>query len=316
MRSPFPQDIQLTAIAVAVQNRELIADLVLPRTEPLSKSKFSYQFYPLEQMFTVPDTSVGRRSRVNEVDFSGEQRIDTTEDQGLEYALPYSDTRDAPDNTNLAGMTTEWLMQLVLLGREVRTSGLVFDPDSYDGNVEVVSAADQFDNPDSDPLALLLDALDRPIMRPNTMVIGQSEWRALRTNPSIVKAVHGTLGDKGAASKEQIAELLEVRDILIGRGLVNVATPGQKPAMKPCWRGNVALLYQDPTAARIAGLVEGGNVTFGFTAQTGTRVAGQWEDEKIGLRGGTRVRTGETVKEIICAPSLGYLLEDVTGAGA
>lgn len=313
MRSPFPQDTQLTAIAIAVQNRELIADLVLPRTSPLAKSKFSYQYYPPEQMFAVPQTGVGRRGRVNEVDFSGEAIEASTDDYGLEYGLPYTDVRDAPDNTDLAALTTEWLTGLVLLDREVRTSQLVLNPDTYKGNSEVLSPADRFDNPDSDPLGLLLDVLDRPIMRPNVLVMGQSEWRGLRTNASIVKAVHGTLGDKGAASKEQIMELLEVRDIIVGRSLVNIAAPGKSTQMKPCWQGGVALLYQDPTAARIAGQVEGGNVTFGFTAQTGTRLAGQWDDRTIGLRGGTRVRVGETIKEVVCAPSLGFLLQDVIG---
>lgn len=314
MRTPFPQDIQLTAIAVAVQNREMIADLVLPRTEPLAKTLFRYQSYPLDQFFTVPDTTVGRRSRVNQVDFSGKPVDASTQDRGLEYGLPYADERDAPSNTNLAGMTTEWLMGLILLDREVRTAGLVFSAPTYQGNSEVVGAGNQFDNPNADPVGYILEKLDEPIMRPNQMVIGEREWRALRTNPNVVKAVHGNPGDKGAATKQQVTELFELERIDIGRGRVNTQKPGLPAEIAPCWRGNVALLYQNPTAARIAGTVEGGNVTFGFTAQTGTRLAGQWEDRNIGLRGGTMVRTGETVQEIVCAPSLGYLLEDVLAA--
>ena len=41
--SPFPVDVQLTAIAMAVKNRAMIADIVLPRTAPLNKNNFSYQ---------------------------------------------------------------------------------------------------------------------------------------------------------------------------------------------------------------------------------------------------------------------------------
>ncbi len=53
-----------------------------------------------------------------------------------------------------------------------------------------------------------------------------------------------------------------------------------------------------------------GGVTFGFTAEWGGRIAGQWEDKNIGLRGGQRVRVGESVKELIIASQAGYFIED------
>ncbi len=311
MPGPFVEDRQLTAIAIAVQNRQMIADFVLPRTSPLSKNAFRYQDFPVGQFLTVPDTRVGRRSRVNEVEFEGRPVDASTEDEGLEHPLPNRDIDNAPDNTNLEAMTTEWLTGLVLLAREVRTSALVFNPDTYGDNKEVVGASDRFDNADSDPVGHLLDVLDRPIMRPNLMTIGQSEWRVLRTHPKVVKAVQGNSGDSGAATVQQVAELLEIDRILVGRALVNASKPGQPAVLKKCWSGGVSLIYQDESAARLSGLVESGNVTFGFTAQTGQRVALSREDGDIGLRGGRRVRVGETVKEIVCAPSLGFFLKDV-----
>ncbi|MCG5260387.1 phage capsid protein [Cupriavidus gilardii] len=311
MDSPFPQDTQLTAIAVIVRNQMMIADEVLPRTAPLGKEKFSYQSYPAEQQFTVPDTKVGRRSQVNEVEFSGKRVTDETEDHGLDHPLPISDINNAPANTNIEALTTEMLSGLIILDREVRTSRLVFNKDSYAGNSEVVSATDRFDAAGSDPVEYLLDVLDRPIMRPNIAVIGQSEWRLLRTHPAVVKAVHGNNGDKGAATRQQVAELLEIEDILVGRARVNYAKPGKAAELRPCWRGGMALIYQDKAAAKVAGVVDGSNVTFGFTAQYGTRVAGSKDDSTIGLRGGRRVRVGESVKEVICAPHLGFFLQDV-----
>ena len=310
-QSAFPQDTQLTAIAIAVQNRALIADEVLPRTVPLSKNAFKYQLYPVEQFMTVPNTHVGRRSRVNQVDFHGEEKNDATEDYGLEHPLPQSDIDNAPENTNIEGMTTEWLTGLVLLDREIRVAKKVFNAASYGSNTETITASDRFDNPSSDPLGLMLDVLDRPIMRPNLIVIGQSEWRAMRTHPVIVKAVNRNSGDSGAVSKEAVAELLEIDKIIVGRSLVNISKPGQTANIVQCWSGGLTAIYQDTAAAKISGLVDGANVTFGFTAQTGQRIAGSDWDKDIGLRGGRRVRVGETVKEVICAPSLGYFLKDV-----
>ncbi|MCW5300875.1 phage capsid protein [Herbaspirillum lusitanum] len=311
MPTPFPQDTQLTAIAIAVRNPNLIADEVLPRSTPLSKTGFKYQEYPVEQFMTVPDTKVGRRSRVNQVDFKGKLVSNSTEDYGLEHPLPNSDITDAPDNTNLEAMTSEWLAGLVLLDREYRVAQLVFNPASYGANNATIAAADRFDNANSDPLEMLLDYLDRPILRPNTMTIGQREWRLLRTHPVIAKAANGTSGDKGAVTKERVAELLEIEKIVVGQARLNSAKPGQNANLQPCWAGGLSLTYQDAAAAKMSGVVDGANVTFGFTAQTGQRVAGAKDDSNIGLRGGRMVRVGETVKEVICAPSLGFFLKDV-----
>jgi hypothetical protein len=51
-------------------------------------------------------------------------------------------------------------------------------------------------------------------------------------------------------------------------------------------------------------------VTFGVTAQFGTRVAGSWDDKNIGLTGGKMVRAGESVKEVITAADLGYFVQN------
>ena len=68
------------------------------------------------------------------------------------------------------------------------------------------------------------------------------------------------------------------------------------------------MTYQDPMADNRTG------TTWGFTAQHGTPFAAQWFDKDIGLKGGQRVRVGESVKEVVSAKDLGYLLETVTNA--
>ena len=305
-QSAFPIDNTLTAIAIAYRNRAHIADEVLPRTDALSKAEFKYMKYALEQGFTVPDTKVGRRSAVNEVNFKGAEVTDSTDDHALEHPLPKYDIENAPEGVDIRARTTEWLMQLVDTGREVRAANLVFSSGNYaGGNTEALAGADKFSDPTSKALTTMLDALDVPVMRPNVVVFGQAEWRAFRTNEQINKAVHGNSGDAGAATREQIASLLEVEKVLVGRSLVNDAKPGQTPNMTPAWAGNIAMIYQDSVTARAGGTV------FGFTAQHGGRISGSEFDSKIGMRGGERVRTGESVKEVISAPDLGYLITAV-----
>ena len=59
---------------------------------------------------------------------------------------------------------------------------------------------------------------------------------------------------------------------------------------------------------------EGGDLTWGLTAEYGGKIAGRIEDKDIGLQGGTRIRRGERVKELIVAKDLGYFIQDAIAA--
>ena len=72
----------------------------------------------------------------------------------------------------------------------------------------------------------------------------------------------------------------------------------------PFWGNSAALLY-------VGDKLNGDDATFGFTAQFGTRYAGELQDPDVGLRGGVRFRVGESVDEHITCPALGYLFQDV-----
>jgi hypothetical protein len=59
-----------------------------------------------------------------------------------------------------------------------------------------------------------------------------------------------------------------------------------------------------------AATAQGGGITFGLTAQYGSKISGRIEDPDVGLQGGFRVRTGERIKELIVAQDVGYLVQD------
>ena len=65
--APFPIQPELTAIAIGYRNTRLIADAILPRI-PVGTQEFKYLMYNLADGFTVPDTKVGRKGKVNEVE--------------------------------------------------------------------------------------------------------------------------------------------------------------------------------------------------------------------------------------------------------
>ena len=54
-----------------------------------------------------------------------------------------------------------------------------------------------------------------------------------------------------------------------------------------------------------------GTITHGFTATYGSKIAGSMPDPNVGLEGGVVVRSGERLRELIVAPGVSFLLQDV-----
>lgn len=305
MPAPFPITPALMAIAIGYRNTTLIADEVLPRT-PVGKQEFKYLQHALGEAFTVPDTRVGRRGKPNEVQFNATEVTDSTEDWGLDDPIPQVDLDNAPEGYDPLGRAVEGIMDLVELDREIRTAGLVFNANTYGASNKVtLSGTSQFsDFVNSDPIGVITGALDAMIIRGTIMTIGRPAFSKLAMHPKIVKAVLGNAGDSGIATRKQIADLFELEDVLVGEAFVNNARKGQAVTLSRTWGKHIALIHRNKTATTRSG------ATFGVTAQFGSRIAGSIPDSSIGLRGGQRVRAGESVKEVICAADLGYFIQN------
>ncbi|GAB2927502.1 phage capsid protein [Rheinheimera gaetbuli] len=304
--APFPTNPVNTAIAIAYRNTRLIADEVLPRV-PVDGTEFKYMLHNLADGFTVPDTKVSRKGRVNQVEFSATEETASTEDHGLDAPVPQSDidkAKNTPGYDPLA-KATEQTTNLIMLDREVRTSQLVFNAASYGANNKLtLSGTSQWSHADSSPLPVITDALDDCIMRPNIGVWGRRTSTMLRRHPKIVKAYNGTLGDDGMVPLQFLADLLELEAIFVGEAKLNIARPGQAASLARVWGGHAAFIYRDRLADAKSG------TTFGFTGEYGSRTSRNDFDRNIGLNGGQMVRVGEQVKELITAPDLGFFFEN------
>lgn len=305
-KAPFPIIPELTAIAIAYCNRAMIADLVLPRVTPVSTEEFIYFAYNLAQGFTVPDTKVGRRGKVNQIEFTSEEKTGSTQDYGLEDGIPAKDIANAPPGIDPRATATEYIMNLLALDREVRVANLVFNPATYPaGNKAMLSGTSQFSDNSSDPIGVISDALDSCVVRPNTMTIGRSGWSKLARHPQIVSACLRNSGESGIARRQDVADLFELEEILVGESFVNTARKGQPMNLSRTWGKHLALVYRNKQAAPQR------DVTFGMTVPFGQPIAGAWEDKNIGLYGGEMVRAGESVCELITCPDCGYFLQNV-----
>lgn len=321
--NPYPINPALTAIAVAYSNEKMIADDVLPRT-PVGRQVFKYKKFNLADAFTVPNTNVGRKSTANEVEFGATDATAQTRDYGLDTVIPNEDIMNQEGQNVLGfdplGRATELLTDLVLLDREIRVSGLVFNAANYAaGNQQTLAGTTQWsDFANSDPIKAIALARDGMVMRPNVLVIGRAVATQLSMHPKIVSAAFPLGGNAFAGSNagvivpggggkvpmQRIAELLELDEVIVGEGWVNSAKPGQAPTLSRVWGKHAALMVRGKQVDTV------GSITFGYTAQWGTRMAGTLPEPKVGLRGSQRVRSGESLLELLVANDLGYFFQN------
>ena len=315
MNFPFPIQSELTAITLAYQNRRLIADEVLPRT-PVPSREFKWLQMNRDQMFTVPETLVGRKGQPNEVEFGGTETAGFVRDFGLDDVVPNEDLESAPAGFDPLGTAVTGISELIALDREKRVADLIFNANTYPAaNRATLSGTSQWsDYTNSDPYTAIQTALDGMLMRPNRAIIGRLAWSRLRVHPKITAALApsstGNTPTSNAggqpATLQAVADLLELDEILVGEAFINTAKPGQTASLSRCWGKHMAFLHQNPVAT-----IRGNAVTFGFTAEWGNRVAGSMPEPKVGLRGAQRVRVGESVNELIVASDVGYYFQNI-----
>lgn len=311
--TPFQIQPRLTQIAMAVKPEGMIADQVCPRIN-VEGDKFIYTKSNTEDLFTVPDTHVGRKSAPNEVDFGAHDVTDKVEDYALDDFVPQCDIEKAAAahaNFDPLAQATEGVAILIDLGREKRVADMYQDLNTFAPALRTtLSGIDQWsDHDNSEPYSQITAAFDGMLVAPNIAVMGRVAWRQLRTHPEMVaralnrKGGNGGVAAKGSLSKEQVAELLELDDIFVGEAFVNLARKGQTPAMSQLWGNHASFLRIDKNVRTVQGFAM---PTFAFTAEFGQRFSGTIPDSKRGIRGGQTVRVGEQVKELVSFIEAGY----------
>lgn len=304
--APFPINAPLiAAVVIAYANRQMIADAVMPRV-PVGKAEFKYLVQNMADQFTVPDTKVGRKARPNQVESVGDMPTASVADYGLDEIVPVEDVRNAPEGVDPLAVAAEFVMKLVTLDREVRVASVVFNPANHVNKTTLTGSAQWSDYTSSDPISAILTALDLPVMRPNVMTIGRAAWTKLILHPRVIDYVNGKGGTSGGVTRQQLANALELEEILVGEAFVNTARKGQPMALQRTWGKHAAFMYREKPSDTSR------STTWGFTAEFGTRVSDtKFDDDAGGLDGGYRVRAGERVRELVSAPDLSYFFQNV-----
>jgi hypothetical protein len=312
----YRPDPERTGIALAVTNKRMIADEVLPRV-PVGGYTFQWNKFNIADQMTVPDTIIGRTGVANEVEFGITRETGSVEDHALGAWIPEVDRMEGakigydPLDAHIVALT-----RVLILRHELHVATSVFTLSTYPtANRATLSGTDQFSHASSKPFDTISAALEVPLMRPNILVFNRPGFMAVRKHPDITARIvapgsgnsETTNAAGPSATAEQIATLFEVDRVLIGEARLNVAAPGETANNQRVWGNHLAMLYQGEDIVSTIGQ----DTTFGFVAELGARDAFIEFDKKRGRWGSYYQRVAETKRAVIAANDQAYFLQNI-----
>jgi hypothetical protein len=311
MNFPFPVNTIYTAITLGYRNLNYIADRVLPRVGVANRD-FGYMTVNSVDRFQFPPTLVGRKGEPNEVETSATRATSSVDDHGLDDVVPQADIDSARGtNFNPMAAAVALVTGLILLAREKRVADIVNTAAPYASTNKITLASnDQWSvtHADSDPYADIQTAIAAIRGGENLYgVTSKAVFNVLKVHAKVVGSLAPFVPSDAQRSTnlsaQQVAEHFNLKGLLIGDSLINTAQMGQTEVLAPVWGKFFAVLNINPVESLL-----GDNSTFGATAEFGSRVAGTIPEPRKGLRGSTRVRAGESLKELVIDYSQGYLI--------
>jgi hypothetical protein len=212
-----------------------------------------------------------------------------------------------PTAFDVTSMLVDRLNNCHDLHREYETVNLVSDPALYPAtNQMTLTGASKWTDPSSDPIALFEDLIENALVPYNKFICGSDVWLAISRHPKVVKTILGDANTKGRVEKEEFCKVLELDEVIVGKGRIDLSEPGVPPNIVRCWKGRALLLHTRPLVTTTQ------DFAFGITAEfKDKRELLHYFDPEKGPLGSDVYRVVHPRNQHIMAPRLGFLF---TGA--
>lgn len=275
----------LTQHTEMLRNRPgvFIADRVLPIA---NVSNATGSFYRVSNGFGFASNGFAKRT-------AGARFPNITVDVSkvTAYTLAESGVETAVDDVqrDIAGeelfdlqvAATERCFADAMIARELDCAGTAFSATTFSGYTAALSGATQWSDSSSSPIGKIAEISDT--VRQNcgipgrelSLVIGAAVWTQLKRHPELIDRMKYTSAN-GVLSEQQVAGLLDVKEMIVGNGVYNNAAEGATAVPADIWGKYALLAYIEPNPTPMA--AHG----IGFTAQKRGRPQGQvetWREE-------------------------------------
>ncbi|WP_409264515.1 major capsid protein [Pseudomonas sp. KCJK9000] len=315
----------LTNISIAYMQKaeNFIATKVFPNIPSTNRSDIYYRY----------DRGEFNRDEM-------EQRAPGTESKGGGYNIDtapayfcrvYSFHKDIPDQVrdnadvqiNVDRDATVFVTQKALIKREKLFANTYFKPGVWtQGKVGVAanptgSQVLKWTDANSDPIALVrqikADMAEDTGYEPNKITIGRRVWDALKDHPDLIDRVKFAGGNSNSnpanITREAIAALFEIDEILVMNAIENIAPEGKPPVHKFIGGNHCLFNYVTPEPGLMTPTA---GYTFSWTGQSGSGPMGnRIKQFRIEALESDRVEISMAFDMQIVGQDLGYFLQDM-----
>jgi hypothetical protein len=293
----------LTTVAQVYTNASMIAHKLFPVVQ-VSKLKGKIPMFGKEA-FVVRDMQRAMRAASNRIPPADLEFIEyETQEKDIETAIDYIEEEETPDTMRLEHRITRQLADMMQLGREKEVADLVQDPARYETSLKkVITSSEAFNDYtlNIDPVSIIKDGMgavrNRIARYPNTMIIGDSSYRALINHPKVVERVKYT--GVSTVNRKALAELLDIDRVYVGMAVLTE----DGTTFSDVWQDNIILAYVDRSENSSEY-----NPSFGYILQR----KGKPEVDSYYENGGKIkiIRNTDNYSVKITAPEAAFLISD------
>lgn len=268
-------DTMLTQVSVMYRNGNCVAGQIFPSL-PVDKRSDLYAVWGKDNLRSLDDLVVPK-SQSNEIRITRSPSQYYCDGHALRYPLGDEETAE-DDLTSLQIDVTTILMDQATLNREINLVNAISAGITTTVDLSASSGADQWSNDSFDPIKYI-DAQKIAVAlvtgkKPNTLVVSTPVLSALRNNATVKDRITGAPNlDGSAITLQQLANVMDVKQVLEASAVVNSAKQGQNDSLQFVWGKTALLCYvADSPGPRTVSL--GYHFMWNYLAKT-TGMAGQ-----------------------------------------
>jgi hypothetical protein len=229
-------------------DQEFIADKVLPLF-PVREKKASLTVITRECMTKSVETKHGNGAAFPRVSLSGKSISYETQDHGLEGQLTEDDIQTYMTMFDAEQATVRMTYSIQMLRREERTAAALQSKTTFTGSDLFY---DYSGSPWSNPATNIKDQIDvaRAKIRANTGILPDSlavsyqTYLNMQKNTGILAKFPGSAVISPALVRQELANLLDLKNLFVGNVIQNTADEGQKFASGDVWSNSLATLFK------------------------------------------------------------------------
>lgn len=294
-------DPALSNVSIKYMNDTFIADQIFPMVKT-TKQTGKYYVYDKSNL-RINSTTRAAGVGANEVDFGLSTSSFSCDDHALKEFVSDEVADQADAALNPLVDATENVTEMLLLDRENKLATILGDTSQITNNVTLSGTSQWSDYSNSDPIGDVRTARtsvhQNTFKKPNTLIMSKPVFDQLIEHPQIIERIK--YSQLGVVTKELLARVFQVEQILVGEAGQNTAHEGQTDVLAYVWGKNAIVAF-------IAPQIRLKQITLGYTFTYSQRIVKRWRDED---REGTYVRVGnDNYTQVVVSVGAGYLIKN------